>query len=70
MITLSLALARPSVLTITLFVLYLYLAYISRFRSDDPGGQTVSEESFDYRHVPLMDTEEDQQKGLYDNANP
>jgi len=30
----------------------------SRFRNDDPGAPTVSEESLDYRHVPLMDADE------------
>ena len=31
---------------------------MSRFRNDDPGAD-MSAQSMDYRHVPLMDLEED-----------
>ncbi len=31
---------------------------LSRFRNDDPGTD-LSTQSMDYRHVPLMDLEED-----------
>lgn len=31
----------------------------SRFRNDDPGAPTISEDSLDYRHIPLMDAGDD-----------
>ena len=30
----------------------------SRFRNDDPCAPTISEESMDYRHIPLVDADE------------
>jgi hypothetical protein len=37
----------------------------SRFRNDDPGSDMSSSQSMDYRHVPLMDLEEDR---MVDNS--